>query len=448
MGSAAPYVELHCHSAYSFLDGASSPTELAEQAARLGYQALALTDHDGLWGSMEFAKACEELPLRPITGAELSVAWPGAADGATELRHLTLLVENAQGYSNLCRLLTQAHAGTREGTGRIQAPPQVSLDHLESNAKGLICLTGCARDGLIAGCWGRGETASAEPTARRLRSIFGAENLRVELQRPYWRHDRARNRWLTALAQQLGLATVATGNVHAHERDRVRLQDAFVAIHHGVSLEAAEEWRRGNSSSALARPEAMAARFGEHPEAVAETTALAERLRFDLTADLGYTYPGSEDGEADRNLARLCRARLAERYPKPSQNREATKRLDYELKVIGGLGLAGLFLLHQPPRSTRPLRLAISPRLSSDDTPQPTKMATKQDKTPDFTLPDYVKFFSAGALAATLTHGVGSSRPQLMSSPRKLTAHARRPPRQSTSSRRASRSTTRSRATT
>src|SRR5918997_1436250 len=100
------YVELHAHSAYSFLDGASRPEELVAMAAELGYEALALTDHDGLCGSLEFAHAAKYFGVRPITGAEVTL------DGGA---HVTLLVESARGYANLCRLLTAAHAGTRPG---------------------------------------------------------------------------------------------------------------------------------------------------------------------------------------------------------------------------------------------------------------------------------------------------------------------------------------------
>src|SRR4051812_1067456 len=100
----APYAELHAHSAYSFLDGASLPEELAARAAELGYEALALTDHDGVYGSLEFAHAAKHFGVRAITGAEVTLA------GGT---HVTLLVETAKGYANLCRLLTEAHSGTR-----------------------------------------------------------------------------------------------------------------------------------------------------------------------------------------------------------------------------------------------------------------------------------------------------------------------------------------------
>ena len=122
--------------------------------------------------------------------------------------------------------------------------------------------------------------------------IFGPERFRIELQRPFWRHDRRRNRLLAELAERLGVPTVATGNVHVHEHERISLQDAMVAVRLGKTLDETEPSRRGNSSHVLAPPERMAERFCEHPDAVEESGRLAERLRFDLTEDLGYRYPG------------------------------------------------------------------------------------------------------------------------------------------------------------
>jgi error-prone DNA polymerase len=348
MAPVSPYVELHAHSAFSFLDGASTPTELAGAAASLGYPAIALTDHDGLWGSMEFAHACKGLGVRAITGAELTVALEEGDEGESrELAHLTLLVESAAGYRNLCRLLTVAHADTRENSQRRAGQPWVPLAALAERAEGLVCLSGCAREGAVAGRWERGEPSRAAALARELLNAFGAERLRVELQRPYERRDRARNRWLSDLAERLGVACVATGNVHCHRRSRAHLQDALVAVGHGVTLDESEPLRRGNESAALASPQGMATRFAEHPEAVAETARLAERLRFDLTAQLGYRYPGSEDAGADRKLAESSRALLAERYAGSPRRREAEWRLESELSVIRGLGLSGFFLLHR-----------------------------------------------------------------------------------------------------
>ena len=191
-----------------------------------------------------------------------------------------------------------------------------------------------------------GRYAEAAEAARRLQAIFKTD-LRIELQRPFARNDRRRNRLLAELAERIGAPTVATGNVHSHSRGRTRLQDAMVAVRMGRTLDECEPQRRGNSSHSLAPPEAMAARFAEHPEAVEESGRLAERLAFDLTSDLGYTYPGSEDPDADRKLAEACSARLGERYPRGRARERARARLDEELRVIRHLDLSGFFLLHR-----------------------------------------------------------------------------------------------------
>jgi error-prone DNA polymerase len=319
------YVELHCHSAFSFLDGASLPDELVTAALELGYGSLALTDHNSVSGSMEFAVSAQGLGLRSIHGAEIDLD-----DG----RHLTLLVADATGWSNLCRILTRAHAHTRDGPAGPPSQPYVALDEVLRGAEGLVCLSGCASRGV-----------HDEPSLRRLLEAFGPERLRIELQRPFLRDDRARNRRLAGLASRLGVPCVATGNVHAHSRARAQLQDAFVAIRMHMTLDASEPQRRGNFSHVLAAPAAMAARFPDHPEAVAETARLAERLRFDLCADLGYRYPGAEDGAMMRKLAELCDARLHERYAGGGLDAAAT-RLNEELRIIENLNLPGFFLLH------------------------------------------------------------------------------------------------------
>jgi error-prone DNA polymerase len=354
------YVELHAHSSYSFLDGASLPEELAIAAAEGGYDAFALTDHEGVWGAMEFAQACRGLGLRSIVGAEMTIADEIEVDGDMHREprphptfHLTLLVESACGWRNLCRLITEAHAGTRPKPDRDPLPPYLPLEMLERHAEGLVCLSGCARGGALAGIFERAaglpspaEARRAEELGRRLRAAFGGERFRVELQRPYWRRDRARNRWLQALAERLAVPCVATGNVHAHDPRRAALQDALVAVRLGKTLEESEPQRRGNPSFVLASPAEMAARFHDHPEALLETRRLAERLRFELDHELGYRYPGAEDPEADGALAEICRVRLEHRYAGMPERREAERRLDEELRVIRALGLSGFFLLH------------------------------------------------------------------------------------------------------
>ena len=340
-----PYAELHCHSAYSFLDGTSLPDELARRAGELGYAALALTDHNSVSGSMELAQSAAAYGVRAIHGAEVDVVVAGGggvhrgsdALRSEDRRHLTLLVRDARGWRNLCRLLTLAHAHTRAAPSRERGEPAVGLEAVIDHSEGLVCLTGCASRSVVGG------GVHDEPTARRLLDAFGPHDLRVELQRPYARHDRARNRALEALAGRLGVACVASGNVHAHARSRAELQDAFTALRQRTTLDASEPLRRGNHSHVLSAPAAMAARFSEYPHAVQETVRLAEELRFDLTRDLGYRYPGAEDPGAMRRLAELCRARLDERY---GSLHEAAVRLEEELRIIDALGLAGFFLLH------------------------------------------------------------------------------------------------------
>jgi error-prone DNA polymerase len=323
------YVELHAHSAYSFLDGASLPEELAARAAELGYDALALTDHDGVYGSLEFADACKHFGVRSITGAEVTL---------TGDVHVTLLCESQLGYANLCRILTDAHAGTRvPGRERELLPPATTLDFVAAHAGGLVCLSGCARRGLAV--------VDPNGAARLARSFPGA--FYVELQRPYARGDARRNKRLTELASTLGVPTVATGDVHAHDLCRVRLQDALVAIRNRTSLDGSERERRGNHEAVLRLPAEMADRLPR--QAVARTREVAERCSFDLTRELGYRYPDFSDGldPADVQLREICDRAFAERYADANgHKRRARERLDEELALIARLGLAGFFLLH------------------------------------------------------------------------------------------------------
>ena len=328
-----PYVELHAHSSYSFLDGASLPEELAVQAAELGYPALGLTDHDGVYGSLEFAHAAKHFGVRPITGAEVTLA---------DRSHVTLLVETQQGYANLCRLLTAAHAHTRPPGKESQPPADPALDQvlLEELNDGLVCLSGCARHGLAV----RNPNAAA-----RLAQAFGRDRFFVELQRPYERGDARRNAALRHLAEELGVPTLVTGDVHAHHPRRSALQDVLVAVRHRSSLDGCEAERRGNHECVLLAPGELVERFPEDRAAVARTVELAERLRFDLTEELGYRYPDFSDSPepAIVQLAHVCKRAFEDRYPHSHKlRREARARLDEELQLIDELGLAGFFLLH------------------------------------------------------------------------------------------------------
>ncbi len=402
-----PYVELHCHSGYSFLDGASHPEELVLQARKLGYPALGLTDHDGLYGAMEFARLARESGVQPITGAEITVrecGLPGEVapvaattrpDEGPDRWHLTLLAESPTGYANLCRLLTIAHRRSPRGAPAL--PLDILLDARgelrggsggvdngefgtgsegeESSAgnggfsEGLILLTGCRRSPLLHAL--TDSVATGEAFVRRLVEGFGPGSVFVELQENGVRGDRGRNRALCRLADRMGLPVVATGNVHYHTPGRHRLQDVVTAIRHRTTLDGSHRRRRPNACFHLAPPAEVAARFAQRPDALAHTLRIAERCAgFDLTEDLGYTFPdfqGSESGSAIEVLTAVTSAALEERYPvdpdrafpdrqgdrtrlaREARNRraEAESRLQEELRLVDRHGLSGFFLVYR-----------------------------------------------------------------------------------------------------
>ena len=346
---------------FSFLDGASNPDELALRAAELGHEALALTDHDGLWGSMEFAQACRIQGIRPITGTELTVLDAGSPPPPPGFRgncppgafHLTLLVESAGGYRNLCRLLTRAHAADPRRSRR-PGPAVRPAGRAERHAEGLVCLSGCARDGALAGRIARGDRAGAERLGRRLRGgvrprpLPGRAPAAVLARRP---GPQPRG-WASSPAT-LGVPCVATGNVHAHDRSRVPLQDALVAVrllrHARVDRAASGA---ATATSTLVEPGAGGGALPRAPRARSpRPRGSPSGSRFDLTRDLGYSYPGSEDGTADRRLAETCRARFGERYDGTPERREAERRL--ERGAAGDRRPRALRLLPAPPRPAR-----------------------------------------------------------------------------------------------
>ena len=217
-----------------------------------------------------------------------------------------------------------------------------ALETVAELNEGLVCLSGCARDGL----------ALRDPQgAARLAAAFGRERFFVELQRPYERGDTRRHLALRHLAEHLGVETVATGNVHAHSSRRTLLQDVLVAIRCRTSLDGCERERRGNREAVLRAPGEMVERFAGVDRAAAErTVAIAERLTFDLTAELGYRYPDFSDraDPATRQLAAICEHAFGERYGACNDQlrARARARLESELALIGRLELAGFFLLH------------------------------------------------------------------------------------------------------
>ncbi len=336
LADALMYAELHCHSAYSFLDGASPPDALLAEAHHHGYPALALTDRNGIYGSLAFAHAAKPLGIQAITGAAVTLT-----DGS----ELILLAETPQGYTNLCRLLTTTHLGAE------RLDPRLPHTELEERHDGLIILSGSRRDGLLPLTLENDGLSAARKLAERCKAVFGADRFFVEIQRNRVRGDVALTSALISLANDVGLSAVATGSVHYHARELHRLHDVMVAIRHRTTLDGSHRVRNPNSEFYLRPLEEVIELFRDCPDAVATTLALAERCRaFDLTRDLGYTFPdfrGADRAPAPQALAELCRARLDDRYPEDSLYRsQAVRRLEEELVLIEHHELSGFFLVY------------------------------------------------------------------------------------------------------
>ena len=326
-----PYTELHCHSNYSFHEGASSIDELLARAKSLGYGSLALTDHDNLCGALEFARIATSLGIQPITGAEVTLK-----DGS----HLTLLAENRKGYANLCNLITYSRIrGDR-------LDPRLDPKFLPDHAEGLILLTGCSR-GKVPSLLGEERSEEAESEAREYLEWFGTGNVYAELQRNLVYGETARNRRLYKLASKLGIGLVATNNVHYHVPERHRLQDALVAIHNNKALEETHRERRPNANFHLKSPVQMAELFESIPDALQNSMHIAGRCTFDLTRNLGYQFPDYPvpDGHTPQTyLEKLCYEAALRKYG--SITPRVQDRLNQEFRLIQKHNLAGFFLIY------------------------------------------------------------------------------------------------------
>jgi error-prone DNA polymerase len=344
------YVELHCHSSYSLREGASTPVELLDRAAALGYDTLALTDHDGLYGAMEFAREAKTRGIRPITGAEITLA-----NG----HHLTLLAESQRGYANLCHLISAAHGtppDTSLGDGTANHTPHVALDpaYFEQAAlDGLIALSGCSK-GEAPALVQAGKFEEAEAAARRYSAWFGRGNFFIELQQNLVYGDTTRNAALVELAEHVGVGIVATNNVHYHIRARSRLHDVLVAIRNRTTLDASHRLRRANAEFYLKPPARMEALFHRYPQAVRTSRAIAERCAagFNLPKDLGYTFPDHDvplGHDTNSYLRLLCEEAMERKRGmfEGEQHEQARKRLAEELRLIKMHGLAGFFLTYR-----------------------------------------------------------------------------------------------------
>jgi error-prone DNA polymerase len=338
------YVELHCHTNFSFLDGASHPEELVEEAYRLGLSGLAVTDHDGLYGVVRFADSARELDLPTVFGAELSIGLPGPQNGQPDPagRHLLVLARGPQGYAALSRTISLAQlAGGEKGR------PVYDLEKVADALRGkVVVLTGC-RKGHVRTALREGGVAAAVHELDRLVALFGGDSVAVELTRHGYPDDDERNDALAELAATFGLPTVATGNVHYARPGGYRLATVLAAVRARRSMDELDGWLPAGAVAHLRSGDEMAARFARYPGAVDNAARLGRQLAFDLQL-VAPRLPARkvEDGHTEMSwLRHLTLQGALQRYGTRAQNPDAYAQLDHELDTIEALDFPGYFLI-------------------------------------------------------------------------------------------------------
>ncbi|MEI6501126.1 MAG: PHP domain-containing protein, partial [Armatimonadota bacterium] len=379
------FTHLHVHSNFSLLDGAAKVQDLASAAAAQGMSSLALTDHDGLYGAVRFYQAAQAAGIKPIIGVEMTVETVTAPFAKAPLplphaSHLLLLAQSNEGYRNLCRLVTAARLGQAQSAGPFapeyaevdRAQPLLTQEHLRQHCSHLIALSGC-RWGELNQLLEQGHSAAAEQVAHYYKGLFGPENFYVELHNlllpPPWHRLRYQ---LAELAGRVGLATVATNNVHYVTDSHARLQDVLVCLRHNKSVDEPHPDRKPNWEHCLKSPAQMGALFADFPEALQATEEIAERCQWTLDLEHFHfpqfdleglrsecgepqtrplqtpsgtgRYPPPQPGEAARDyLRRLCYAGAKWRY---GEIRPAVaQRLEHELGIVEHKGLCDYFLI-------------------------------------------------------------------------------------------------------
>jgi error-prone DNA polymerase len=326
---AVPYAELHCHSNFSFLDGASHPEELAEEAARLGLEALALTDHDGMYGVVRFAEAAKAVGLPTVFGAELSLSLTRPQNGVAdpEGAHLLVLARNPDGYARLCRAISTAQlAGGEKGK------PVYDLAALaEAHGGQWQVLTGCRKG----------------PPPELLLEAFGREHVAVELWDHGTPHDTARNDRLAAFAATHRLPTVATNNVHYATPERHRLATVLAAVRARRSLDEIDGWLPAGPTAHLRSGAEQAGRFARWPGAVARAAEIGRACAFDLSLVAPKLPPCPvPDGHTEATwLRHLTMEGFARKYSNSRYREQASLQIEKELALIELLDFPGYFLI-------------------------------------------------------------------------------------------------------
>ncbi|TXL61216.1 error-prone DNA polymerase [Aeromicrobium terrae] len=342
-GPVVPYAELHCHTSYSFLDGASSPESLVEEAVRLGLTALAVTDHDGFYGSVRFAEAAQEYPsLSTVHGAELSLGLTAPQQGVAdpEGSHLLVLARGVEGYHRLAAAITEAQL-----RGDEKGKPEYVLEEVaEQGRDHWTVLTGC-RKGLVRQALAAGGRSDAARALDRLVELFGRDAVVVELTDHGHPGDGVVNDVLAELAAEHGLPTVATNNVHfARPADR-KLAQAVAAVRARRSLAELDGWLPASGSAFLRSGAEMSERFARYPGAVERSVEIASEIAFNLRkASPRLPKQQVPPGHTPMSwLRELVRRGADELYA--SNREEAERRLQKELAVIEEKDFPGYFLI-------------------------------------------------------------------------------------------------------
>jgi error-prone DNA polymerase len=342
-----PYAELHCHSHYSFLDGASSPAELVDEAVRLGLHALALTDHDGFYGAPMLAEAAAAYPasqLLTVYGAELSLGLSGPQNGRPdpEGQHLLVLARGVEGYHRLAAAMTAAHL-----RGDEKGRPVYDIDELAERGRGhWVVLTGC-RKGTVRAALAAGGPAAAAVELDRLTSRFGLDHVVVELSpSPHAGVDET-NELLAGLAVDHGLPVVAAGNVHHATPATARLTSAMAAVRARRSLAEMDGWLDLTGAAHLRSGAEVARALPRWPEAVPRSVALADELAFDLhkASPRLPKHRIPEGHSADSWLRELVRRGFETRYAGLPHAETARERIEHELRVVAEKDFAGYFVI-------------------------------------------------------------------------------------------------------
>jgi len=333
----AQFVHLHVHSEFSILDGACRIPALAERAAELEMPAVALTDHGSLAGAVDLVKETRKHGVKPILGCEVYVADDRTAQ-TKGYAHLTLLAETNTGYSNLIKL---SSLGYLEG---YYYKPRVDWELLDRHHGGLIALSGCL-SGRVCRALEEGRADDAAGELDRLTTIFGRDNVYVELQNAHLDVQQRINPLLVQLAERSGLATVATGDVHYLRHEDARAHEALLCIQSGDSLKNPNHWRFDTDHFFFKTQQEMLADFPGHEDALRRTLEVAERcnVEVELGRILLPKFPVPNDGDAFEHLVELCEKGLERRYDKVTT--DLRERLQFELKTIREMGFADYFLI-------------------------------------------------------------------------------------------------------